>query len=139
MIDDNYKNAYKEISLILENTDQDLLEQIPESFLQYIEDNKNDEYIPNIDFNNSIDTQELLPETEAILALIYNSYWADEEEKKYFAEKLDKENEDPHKPIDIFEKTNEEKPLDEKLLPVKKPSFFQRILNKIYSIFKHEA
>ena len=139
MIDDNYKNAYKEISLILENTESELLEKIPNSFLQYVEENKNDEYVSSIDFNLSIDNQELLPETEAILALIYNSYWADDEDKKHFAEELEKVNEEKNKSVDIFEKNKEKTPIDEKLLPIKKPNFFQRLFSRISNIFKHGA
>ena len=139
MIDDTYNNAYKEISLILENTDSELLEKIPNSFLQYVEDNKNDEYTPSIDFNLPIDIQELLPETEAILAFIYSSYWADEEDKKHFAKELEKINNENNKPIDVFENKTEEKIADEKLLPIKKPNFFQRLFNKISNILKHRA
>ena len=139
MIDENYKNAYKEISLILENTEPALLEKIPNSFLQYVEENKNDEYVTSIDFNLSIDNQTLLPETEAILALIYNSYWADDEDKKHFAEELEKVNEENNNLVDIFEKNKEESLIDEKLLPIKKPNFFQRLFSRIANIFKHGA
>ena len=75
MKDENYKNALKEVYDILDNTDEELVLKIPKNFLEFVKENMNKEYISNIDYNVEIDKQNLLPETEAILAQIYNSYW----------------------------------------------------------------
>lgn len=76
MKDENYRNALREVYDILKNTDEDLILKIPQKFLDFIKENMNQEYISNIDYNVEIDKQNLLPETEAILAQIYNSYWS---------------------------------------------------------------
>lgn len=75
MKDENYKNALKEVYDILQNTDEELVAKIPQKFLDFVKENMNREYISNIDYNIEIDNQKLLPETEAILSLIYKSYW----------------------------------------------------------------
>lgn len=75
MKDENYKNALKEVYDILQNTDEELIQKIPQKFLNFVKENMNQEYISNIDYNAEIDKQKLLPETEAILSLIYKSYW----------------------------------------------------------------
>lgn len=75
MKDEIYNNALKEVYDILKNTDEDLIKKIPQKFLNFVKENMNQEYISNIDYNIEIDKQKLLPETEAILSLIYKSYW----------------------------------------------------------------
>lgn len=75
MKDENYKNALEEVYDILQNTDEELIQKIPQKFLNFVKENMNQEYISNIDYNAEIDKQKLLPETEAILSLIYKSYW----------------------------------------------------------------
>lgn len=75
MNDKNYRNALKEVYDILQNTEEELLEKIPQKFYDFLRENMNIEYISNIDYDAEIDKQKLLPETEAILALIYKSYW----------------------------------------------------------------
>ena len=81
MIDEIYKNSFKEVYDILENTEEDLLSKIPNSFMNFIKNNMNVDYKTSINLNETIDKQHLLKETEAILSLIYRSYWATDEEK----------------------------------------------------------
>ena len=76
MKDEMYANALKELYDILQNTEEELLTKIPQNFLDFVKENMNQEYISNIDYNLEIDKQKLLPETEAILSLIYRSYWS---------------------------------------------------------------
>ena len=87
MIDEIYKNSFKEVYDILENTEEDLLSKIPNSFMNFIKNNMNVDYKTSINLNETIDKQHLLKETEAILSLIYRSYWATDEEKNEFAKK----------------------------------------------------
>ena len=87
MIDEIYKNSFKEVYDILENTEEDLLSKIPDSFMNFIKNNMNVDYKTSINLNETIDKQHLLKETEAILSLIYRSYWATDEEKNEFAKK----------------------------------------------------
>ena len=77
MKDENYRNALREVYDILKKTDEDLIQRISKKFLDFVEENMNREYISNIDYSLEIDKQKLLPETEAILAQIYKSYWCD--------------------------------------------------------------
>ncbi len=76
MIDEVYRNSFKEVYEILENTESELLSKIPTKFMDFIKDNMNKDYKTNIQQNVDIDKQPLLKETEAILSLIYRSYWA---------------------------------------------------------------
>lgn len=146
MIDEIYKNSFKEVYDILENTDQELLDKIPTKFMDFIKDNMNTDYQTNIKTDLEIDKQTLLKETESILSLIYRSYWATDEEKQNF--KL-KENEEllkaeelkksKYKDIDeIFQKRKNlnNVTLDNNLMVIKKENFIKKIFNKILSIFR---
>ena len=141
MSDEKMGNALKEVYEILQNTDEELLSKIPLNFIDFIKSNMNNEYKTNIKCDTDIDKQNLLEETESILALIYRSYWATEKEKGEFAikdkeEKILEENKkkeniqnDIYK---IFEKRNKQSNSLNNNLPVpKKEKLFRRILNKI--------
>lgn len=148
MEDSMYNNAFKEVYDILENTDEELLKRIPTKFMQFVKNNMNLEYKTNIQKDIEIDKQELLKETETILALIYRSYWATSEEKEEFARKSKaeaieaekrKKEEFKGKSIDeIFNrKVNIDKVIiDNNLMVIQKESFVKRILNKLLKIFK---
>ena len=148
MIDEIYKNSFKEVYDILENTEEDLLSKIPNSFMNFIKNNMNVNYKTNINSNETIDKQHLLKETEAILSLIYRSYWATDEEKNEFAKKdnleLIKEEEqkkEQYQGKDIYKVFEERKNLntitvDNNLMVIKNESFIKRIFRKFLNIFK---
>lgn len=153
MINSTYPNALKEVSDILENTDEELLNKIPANFIEFIHENMNPNYKSNIDYNVDIDKQQLLYETSAILSLIYRSYWATEEEKKYLAEKdlvkqskydnfENKEYTTTHTElshtIDKIEKEEiaKETSSSTNLIPIPKENIIVRFFKKIINIFK---
>lgn len=148
MIDEIYKNSFKEVYDILENTEEDLLSKIPNSFMNFIKNNMNVDYKTSINLNETIDKQHLLKETEAILSLIYRSYWATDEEKNEFAKKdnleLIKEEEqkkEQYQGKDIYKVFEERKDLntitvDNNLMVIENESFIKRIFRKFLNIFK---
>lgn len=146
MIDNIYKNALKEVSDILENTDTELIDKIPSKFIKFIHENMNNQYETNIKLNIDIDKQPLLKETEAILSLIYRSYWATDEEKIHFAEKdklelakyEEKKKEKYTNIEEIFEKRKNlnKVTLDNNLVVVRKENLFTKILKKIKNMLK---
>ena len=148
MIDEIYKNSFKEVYDILENTEEDLLSKIPNSFMNFIKNNMNVDYKTSINLNETIDKQHLLKETEAILSLIYRSYWATDEEKNEIAKKdnleLIKEEEqkkEQYQGKDIYKVFEERKNLntitvDNNLMVIENESFIKRIFRKFLNIFK---
>lgn len=150
MIDEIYKNSFKEVYDILENTEEDLLSKIPNSFMNFIKNNMNVDYKTSINLNETIDKQYLLKETEAILSLIYRSYWATDEEKNEFAKKdnleLIKEEEqkkEQYQGKDIYKVFEERKNLntitvDNNLMVIENESFIKRIFRKFLNIFKKQ-
>lgn len=146
MVDNEYKNAFKEVYEILQNTDDELVNKVPKKFVAFLRDNMNIEYQTNIDKNVDIDKQLLLPETEDILSLIYRSYWATEEEKIEIYNKdkrelieIEENKKNKYKDInDIFEKRKNinNVTIDNSLAIIQKESFVKRLFKKILNIFK---
>lgn len=149
MIDNVYKNAFKEVYEILQNTDLELVQKVPINFINFLQTNMNTNYKTTIYNNISISQQLLLPETEDILALIYRNYWATSEEKQEFytidKKSLEsfKENEkNKYKDVsEIF--ANRKKSTiqynrlqDNSLAVIPKENFMRKILNKILKILK---
>lgn len=150
MIDDVYRNSFKEVYFILQNTEKELVDKIPLKFIDFIKSNMNSNYIPNIKTDIPIDSQNILNETEAILSLIYRSYWATEEEKKEFAlkdkkefiakETLKKEN---YKGKDIYKVFEEKENLNnviltDNLIVAEKESFFKKLFKKLFGFIKNK-
>lgn len=145
MINDVYRNAFKEVYDILENTEKELVIKIPTKFINFIKNNMNNNYKSNIQTNVGIDKQQLSKETEAILALIYRSYWATDEEKKKFAIKDHQEiiEKEEYQGIDIYEIFEKRKninniTIDNNLMVIKKENFIKRIFNKVLNILKRK-
>ena len=142
MIDEAYRNSFKEVYDILQNTEDELISKIPVKFISFIKDNMNCDYKTNIQQNVNIDKQPLLKETEAVLSLIYRSYWATEEEKQEFAIKDQQEFYEKQRQgksieqIFIERKKINNITIDNNLMIVKKESFIKRFFSKVLSIFK---
>jgi len=146
MIDNAYKNAFKEVYEILQNTDDELVAKVPKKFVSFLQNNMNTDYQTNIDKNIDIDKQQLLTETEDILSLIYRSYWATDEEKLEFSHKdtqdlikIEENKKAQYKDIEeIFSKKQKlnKVTLDNSLMVIKKESFLKKLFNKILNIFK---
>ncbi len=150
MMNEIYKNSFKEVYDILENTEKELVDKIPKKFMDFLKSNMNKDYKTDIKKDEKISNQKLLSETEAILTLIYKSYWATDEEKKKLAikekkELLEKENNrEEYIKKDIYEtfekrkntNKNNENSLENNLIVIEKESFIKKILNKIKNFLK---
>lgn len=88
---ENYRTALSETWCIIEQYSDEDKKRIPEKIKRYIRDNRNQDYNPNFDVNVHLKDLELRPETKGLLALIYQSYFCNEQEKIEF-ELLLKEN-----------------------------------------------
>lgn len=91
MVDRRYQRAFKEVNEVLLHTDTELTNKIPLKFRKFLEENMDKEYNFHIQENLSLEQQEISKETENILALIYRTYWATQEEKEDFIKKDEEE------------------------------------------------
>lgn len=141
------KRAVSEVIQILNHTEKEIIERIPEKFIKFLFDNADNEYEPNIDFfdenwENSIDE-----DAKALLAIIYRDYIASDNERNELLEEERKENakqeellREKYNPDNLFknnQKTEEQKDFvsNTQLEEIKEISWYKRLFKKILSIF----
>lgn len=78
----NRQNAYTEVYTILQELEENEYEKIPPEIIQALEKNKNDNYIYELDDEQELKEQQMLPETKAILFNIFRDYLATPEQKQ---------------------------------------------------------
>ena len=92
MVSTAYSEAATEVLAILDNTEEEAVNKISKSFLNFLKENSSKTYKPEFDTTKPISELKLMPKTEALLGIIYLNYWANEEEKVDF-KKIADENE----------------------------------------------
>lgn len=148
MVSVAYSEAAVEVLDILKHTREEDVNKIPRKFIEFLENNKSETYIADLDHTKAIKEMDLKPKTQALLGLIYLKYWADEEGKRAFKKKA-KENEIKYQE-ELREKYNTDNLFKNKkeiikdenikeemvLQTIQHETFIQRIINKIKGIFR---
>lgn len=139
------KKAVSEVIEILNHTDKEIVEKIPQKFIDFLFENEDKDYIPNIDFYDENWEEFIQEDTQAILALLYRDYIVSKDEKMKLLkeeqeEKLKLENElrEKYNPDNIFKKKNIEENIqinNVQLVEIKETSWFKRALDKILKFF----
>lgn len=157
-MDEKYQNVLSEVDEILKNTDEELINKIPSSVKQFVKENKSKSHVTQIDSTKLLEEQNILPETKAILALFYRSYWATEQEKEEFAKQdaIELEKQEQIKmenyPSNIFKEINEKRRLNKEtsqntlsketenqvtdITVILEEKWYQKIWKKLCSLFK---
>lgn len=142
MVSVKYSEAAVEVLDILKYTREEDVKKIPKKFMKFLENNKSKTYTSNLDYTKDIKDMNLKPETEALLGIIYMKYWANEEEKIKFQEKI-KNNEIAYQEklkakynTDNLFKQKEVENKEELPTIIKQKSFFKKIIDKIKNIFR---
>ena len=73
--------AVSEVIEILNHTDKEIVEKIPQNFIEFLFENADKDYIPNIDFYDENWEKSIQEDTKAILALLYRDYIVSKDEK----------------------------------------------------------
>lgn len=148
----NVKQAFSEVSDILNHMERELYEKIPKGFINMIEENKDMLYNVNIDYSIDINKQDLLQDTRIILAIIYRDYICSKEKRQQLLENDNKELKMQEKilrekyEIDFEKIKNSRKKNNtlkdkqdspqKQLIETKKESWFKRVFNKLLKFFK---
>ncbi|MCI8444313.1 MAG: hypothetical protein HFJ37_04015 [Clostridia bacterium] len=151
MVSTAYSEAAKEVLAILDNTEAEAVNKISKKFLNFLKENASKTYKPEFDTTKPIKELKLKPKTEALLGMIYLNYWANEEERVAFKNKV-KENEinyqkelkQRYNSDNIFkrhttmvkEKQEDIQMQEAALTKNKKDTLIQKIKNKIKKIFR---
>ena len=135
-----YAKAFCEVKLIIDSLTNELYEQIPESFLQMINDNQDRNYLITIE---DLKNKGLMNETKAVVSLIYRDFFCDDETRSRL---INEDKLELQKEMDtynqIFDKkikpviNEEDKSNTLELTVVKELKWYQKLFNKIKLIFR---
>ena len=138
------KKVFSEVYDIIYHMDKGLYNKIPKQFLDFIKENKDNNYIVNIDYSKNINEQGLLQQTRVMLSLIYRDYLCSEQERIELIEKdkkelkrIEDEIREKYNPDNIFknkklEDNNKNLPIEikRKNLLEKMIEYIKKIINK---------
>lgn len=144
-----YKKAHVELYEIIKNITEKEKLKIPETFINNLVKNSDDNYIFQYDKSKNILEQNLMNETKALLIQMYIKYIAPEEEKELWKDynriclnDIEKEKNNKYNYENLFkDQYNSVKPINKTVtnelsLVEYKESILKKIWNKILSIFK---
>ena len=142
-----YRTALSEIDDILHFFFFFIKSKIPNSLMDFINKNKDPNYISKINPYVPLQEQDFMEETKNILALIYRSYVATDEEKQEFLrkdkqelEKIEEDKKLKYNPDNIFQNENLKKDVIEKenteIAVIEEKNIFQKLFSKIKNILK---
>lgn len=147
------KRVYSEIYSILDLLGKNYINKLPTKLYQLISNEKNQDYIPQYTMDISLEKQNIMKETLALLALFRLNYWCtsnmekdrlkniflinerlylDELKNKYNPDMIFKNNKKQ------IEKTETKENIKDVSLVKYKENIFTKILNKIKSILKRK-
>ena len=139
------KLAYAEVDAIIELLEDEYVQKVPQKVRNFLKEEKDNNYIPNINVEVSLLEQNLKRETLVLLAILNLNYWCDSEQEKQELLKELKENEEEHQK-ELYEKYNPDnifknKEINEQnqnlaLIEYKEKSFISKILDNIKKLFK---
>ena len=141
--------AYVEVLEILKYIPETDYKKVPNEIIENMKINADKEYNYVVTHFENFFEQEMLKETETILAVLFRDYWATEEQKKKILEKeqydvriLEEGKREKYNPDDIFKKANKSKQINietqksaaDTALIEYKESFFTKFKNFIFKI-----
>lgn len=143
--------AYSEVYEILNLLDKDYKEKVPYKVRTFFEEERLQDYKPEIDTDTPLIDQNLKRETIVLLAILNLNYWCEtpeekqeildelsqnEKEKQDLLEEYNPDNLFKKKPNDVVENEDTINIQEVSLVEYKKQGLFKRILDKITRFFK---
>ncbi len=138
--------AYAEVLDVLNNMEDEYVEKIPKSFIEYLKENSSDDYQNHVTLDKPLEKQNLNSKTLSILAAINLKYWVESDEHKKellnkYRENGEKQTEKLNKKTEIeeiFKKAEKIEMLGDKEkittnLPIARKSLFRRIVDFLES------
>lgn len=148
MVSAKFSEGISEVLDILNYMDKSYVDKIPKKFKEFLEKNKSDSYIPNLDHSKKINEMNLKEKSKDILAILYMNYWCNSEQKAEYID-LIKQNEEnylkelreKYNPDDLFKNKTQatiqpsQSVQNNVYLVEIKESFFTKFIKKLKDIF----
>lgn len=156
------RRTFCDIDTILSGLPEDDRNKVPMKFRKLITENKLEGYESSIRIDIPIEEQEIHPDTQAFIAMLYLNYWCKDEEEKAELKRIFSENENKYQKeleqkYDVFKNDNNQvtetvsneteseevmtknvAQAEESQMIVYKESIIRKILNKVFSIFRRK-
>lgn len=81
-----YRKAFKETLEIIKKFPKNEYMKIPDTFIEFLETNMDDEYVYYVENIDDFQNQKMLEETKILLSIIYRDFIASSSEKKQILE-----------------------------------------------------
>ena len=146
------RQAYSEIDEFIGLLTVNKQNEIPKKLRDFFKEQKDKEYVKNINPNIPIKEQNLLEETLALIAMLNLQYWCKDEQEKERLKNIYAENErkyqdelrEKYNPDNLFKKQKSEtlnlenNTITEEtaIIEYKEKNFLQKIFDKIKHLFK---
>lgn len=133
-----YRQALFEVYKILENTDEEIINKIPEKFIKFVKENMDTNYKFELQKGKELIKQNLKDETKQIIALIYKDYICDEKEheKEVINDYNINFNRNKELEKEGLQKENNIENIEKSLLEIKREKWYKKLINKILKFFK---
>ena len=144
MININYPMVYAELYEILMYIPIEKIKKIPKVIINQIDNNKDKNYNLKFDINKSLDEQNISEQTKLFLAILFENYWATDEQRniinlkeKQYRIKNEKEKRNKYNPDNIFKNKATKIENSEKSVAMVeyKESIFEKIKNWLKRTF----
>jgi len=142
-MEETIKQSFSETYDIVMHLEKSLYSKIPNSFIQMLKDNKDDNYKVNIDYSKNINEQNLLKDTRIILSLIYRDYICSKEKRQELIERdkieLKEYEESLNEKYDIeniFENRKKSQIQEQTQMIEYKETIFKKIINRLLRFLK---
>lgn len=141
------QRVYSEVYEILKNIRKEYIDELPKEVYDNIERNRDDEYIPNIDKDKTLDEQDIMNETKDVIASLRLEYWCKNEIEREKFIKLLKKNQEEYQLVldsmmvsadslfnhnDFNNLTKNAISKSPNITVYKKEGIFQRVLKKMF-------
>ena len=146
---DNYPKAYKEVLEIIKYLPKEEKERIPKEKIEFFEQNCDKEYNFVFDISKTLEEQEFLRETNAIIVTLFRDYFATDTQKEKLErilisneQKYQEKLREKYNPDDIFKKQEKvyQKPVENenmKMIEIKEENILKKIFKKIINYLKN--
>ncbi len=150
MVNERYKIAISETLHYLKGIKQSDIDKIPDKFMDFLKNNKSENYKCNFDYMKPLSELELMDETKGLIAMICLNYWCETEKQKNNFKKHINENEtkyqeeliEKYNPDNIFKNRNAINVNDTQeniaLIKYEDAKWYKKLFNVIKKLFKRK-
>ena len=134
------RKAYVELLELLKYIPKEQYELIPKEKINVFQEFKDNNYNWKYNETKELIEQDIMPETKAIITILYEDYWATESQKKVLMKKekeayqrIEDKKRTLYNPNNIFKRNK--KKIDVHMVEYKEKKWYQKIFEKLLNIF----